>query len=293
MAESEYRLLLKERRPEVDPVPVIVTRPLGKTRHTPKSSASHLWELLMAALPTVTFGIGIILWAALHQTPQTYALALSSTPQPETRSRLIDELEQQTSELVESAPQPDAPAWDVQFTQPQLNSWLADRFPSLEGDWRQLNLQNPRLLITPQSLEVGVQVQNGGQPESWTLSIRPSVQSPTEISLQLLSVRIGLLPIPLNQIKLPSEGVVHGADWDISWQYSSANHRLTFQIPEEANLPAVELVELQHEQIRFQGKYPSETTSTSPQEPAPPSQSISPPTPQENAAENPEAPVSP
>lgn len=262
MPESEYRLLIHEPGPHSDPVPMIVTR--SRERTLSKSFGRHTWELVMGLLPSlllVTFFGG---WLAIHQPPKSYATALSATPELAMRPQLIESLEETTAALINQADEKKAEGWSVEFTQMQLNSWLADRFPQMEGDWSELGLKDPRLLIDPKAVDLGFRIEQAGEDEYWSLRLRPNVTGPRQITLQILGVRLGLVPIPLDQLALEPEGVVQGEDWEVDWSYAPENHLLTINFPEESGILPLSKLELLPETIRFEGQGTSNPPENAP-----------------------------
>lgn len=278
MVQSEYRLLIDQPGPNSDPVPRIVTRSRIPPRSQRKSLTRHLWEIGMGFLPALSLVIFFATWTALHRPPVSYALAVQATPQPELRPQLINALEQNTTAILDRSDEDRAEDWSVEFTQIQLNSWLADRFPQLEGEWEELGLREPRLFITPRSIDLGVQVDQGGEEQFWSISFLPQVKGPRQLTLRVIGVKVGLVPIPLNQIRLEPQGILHGEDWQIAWSYSKSENLLTLDLPESSGIPPLSAVEVLAETICFKGTgaldqkpQPENTPPTPPQpEPSPP-----------------------
>jgi len=281
MPESEYRLLIHEPGPNSDPVPMIVTHKKVAPRALPKSFGRHLWEIGLGLLPTLFLGASLGVWMASHRPPTSYAAALSATPDREMRPQLIEALEEQTAAIVNQPQEQRNSGWSVEFSQMQLNSWLADRFPHVEGEWTELGIRDPRILIAPRSIDVGFRVERPGDDEFWSLSLLPRVTGPHQFVCQILGVKLGLLPIPLDRIELQSKGVMQGEDWELGWSYNRSNHSITIDLPEDSGIPPLSELEILPETIRFRGDQsanPSETSAALPTDNT-----------QENTPANPEA----
>lgn len=258
MAESEYRLLIHEPGPNSDPVPMIVTRARSRRLGVKKSFAGHLWELAMAFLPAVFLGTLLAGWIAGHRPSESYVAALNATPAGETRLQMIETLEQNAQEIVDRSQKNPDRSWSAEFSQTQLNSWLADRFPEMQGEWRRLGLQEPRVLIDPKSIHIGFRIERAGEDEFWSLSLLPKVTGIRQIAFQILGVRMGLVPIPLHRIQLDRQGVIHGENWEVPWKYDKGDHSITIDLPEGSGIPPLAGLEILPETIRFHGE---ETTA--------------------------------
>lgn len=252
MSESEYRLLFHEHGPDSAPLPMIVT--CSRNRPIPKSLMLHIWELMMAFLPAAVLGILFGGWIAVHCPLDSYVEALKATPQPEVRPQLIASLEHSASTLVDVSKDTSEKSSAIELTQMQINSWLEDRFPILKGDWTEWGIRTPRVSITEQSLALGFRLIRSGRDEFWSISLVPKLIDSGYLSLKILDVRMGLIPIPLDQVPLESSGIVHGNEWEFRWTYHPVDHSIIVEPPEVIDTSLFSEVQILSQTLRFNRK---------------------------------------
>src|SRR5688572_29893378 len=85
-----------------------------------RSRAILLWTLVFAVIGG---GVAVFFWA-VRQTPEFYEAAIEEEPAPEVRRDDAKQFVQRTLNLVDGIQ--NANKWAEQFTQTQINSWLAE-----------------------------------------------------------------------------------------------------------------------------------------------------------------------
>lgn len=210
------------------------------------AAASLLLALGLAA--------GGVFWASF-QVPDFYQDALADVPSPAVRKQAARRFVQQTLDLVDSIQH--AEQWSETFEQQQINSWLAEELhsPRYSGLIPR-TVTSPRVLLREGVVLIGFRVKQKKWDGVVSLRIRPWVPEPNQLALEVESVRVGLIPYPLDDlledisVQLAEEGLRS------EWQQSNGNDVLVIHFdrgtPERT--PVLEAIEVAEGEIRISGR---------------------------------------
>jgi len=186
------------------------------------------------------------LWWALFQSPDFYRVVLEQERRadPAVRQAEAKRFVHRTMKLVDDIRNSDA--WAQDFTEDEINAWLAEELHRKFGDWLPPGVSEPRLQIEPDAIHLGFQYDEPGQ---WSgvvsLRVLPWISEPNQLALQIESIRAGLVPIPVDQIV---EGLAEQAcasGWQVELKqregYDVAMVRLATEDKPSAELDGVEL----------------------------------------------------
>jgi hypothetical protein len=148
--------------------------------------------LAVGGVLTVLCGAVGLRWAAT-QAPDFYEAALAAPPVPAVRREAAREFARQTAELVEELRY--SPAWEEEFTQTQVNAWLAEELPKQYGDRIPKGVADPRVQFEDGLVRIAFRLATKSFEGIVSLDLRPSVPKPNHVELRVESLAAGLLPL--------------------------------------------------------------------------------------------------
>lgn len=125
------------------------------------------------------------------------------------------ELSSRATALVNDAQQGEP--WQAQFTEDQINGWLAYDLPEKHGDLIPDDVADPRVAIDQGQVILGVRY-NGGRVETvLSVDVEPYLAEPNVVGLRIISARAGTLPIPLAEVTDRISRAAERFDVPLTW----------------------------------------------------------------------------
>ena len=90
--------------------------------------------------------------------------------------------------------------WSAQFTDEQVNGWLATEMPEKHPELLPVGFTQPRVRFAENRLQLGVQSTASGVETVVWLDIEVSMTDEHEAALRFRQVRAGSLPLPLGHV---------------------------------------------------------------------------------------------
>lgn len=145
-------------------------------------------------------GFGWLYWAS-RQIPAFYEeAARQSRPVPaETLRKTAARVTRQTREVLEREIE-DQRGWDFEITPDELNAWLVEELPGLIGGEWPKELADPRVAFEDDLVLVGAMVSVPPWEGVASLSLRPSLSPPRTVLLEIESLKVGKVPVPVDRL---------------------------------------------------------------------------------------------
>jgi hypothetical protein len=176
--------------------------------------------ITLSAVLLVGGACGAVLWALL-ETPPFYRQVVNSQPNRAVRQQAAKKFVQQTIQLADDVKHADA--WSVEFTQDQVNGWLAEELEQKYAELVPEGVRQPRVQFDEGLLRVGFRYER----EHWggvvSLSLRPWVPAANQLALEIISVRAGLLPIPFEELLRDFAEHFETNGWRLEWYEADGN----------------------------------------------------------------------
>lgn len=157
---------------------------------------------------------GAAYWS-LQQAPSFYVEATAPPAKPEVRREQAKTFEERTVKLAEQVREADA--WRHDFTQNQINAWLAEELEQRFGDQIPRGVSDPRVRLTEGAIDVGFRAEDPKTHLQTVVSVRlvPLAVSTNQVTVAISSLRAGMMPLPADRVL--SEGVarLEAAGWKI------------------------------------------------------------------------------
>lgn len=208
------------------------------------------WLLLIAA---ILGGGASSLWWASEQAPEFYAVAEQQISDPKERKQVAQEFVEQSQYFVKEIKS--QPEWTQEFTDAQINSWLAEEFPGEYRQWIPPEVSRPRVQIRKDGIRIGAKVDQAG-PWNGIVSVHASVKvlTPNELAISLQSVHVGLVPVPLKTVidEITAQAAAIGIE--IEWRRDGDHDSAIVRIAHEGHeQPQLERIEFRDGTIRISG----------------------------------------
>jgi hypothetical protein len=142
--------------------------------------------------------VGLLcVYRASQQSPAFYEKALTREP-----AALRDEGQQFERQALALHNQLASPgAWEVRFTQEEINGWLATELPAKFSRALPPGIMDPRIAIVGDELHLAVRYRRGRVETVMSLAGEISLTNqPNEIALRIDQARAGMLPVPLGSL---------------------------------------------------------------------------------------------
>lgn len=162
----------------------------------------------------VVAGGGALRWG-LIQAPDFYETAIETKVDPVVRKQKADKLVKRTLKFVEEIQTSDA--WSQEFTEDQINSWLAEELEEKYPEWVPKGVGDPRVKLTQDMIQVGFRFKSEEFSGVISLKLKARVIEPNKLSIEVNSIRAGLLPIPINTVLDEIVTQVETDGWPIEW----------------------------------------------------------------------------
>jgi hypothetical protein len=209
---------------------------------------------VVCCLAILVGGLGLLL---THQ-PAFYATALDQTVSAEERSEQSKAFVQSTLQLVDAIRYEEH--WSQEFHESAVNGWLADELPGKYAEWLPPGVTAPRIKFDDGTLLVAFNARRGMWQGVVSIQIRPWFPEPNELALEIQSTRIGLIPVPADELVNGLVAGLNAAGWTTRWKNAGKREILIIDLasPEAVSHsgphPVFETVELEPQLLRLTGQ---------------------------------------
>ncbi|MBI3862730.1 MAG: hypothetical protein HY290_12640 [Planctomycetia bacterium] len=203
---------------------------------------------------------------SLKHEPAFYKAALSDKAPVEERREQATRFEQTTLQLVNEIRFEDR--WSHEISDDMVNAWLAEDLPVKFGDSLPPNVSAPRVKFEKGRLLLAFQAQRGAWRGVVSSRIRPWVAGPNQLALEIESTRIGLIPVPVEEIVGDLVKKLANSGWRLEWKTSGKRDVLVVSfdsddISSEGERAVLESVELEPKLLRISGRRSTESAALS------------------------------
>jgi len=206
------------------------------------------------------------LFLSLRYQPTFYRAALAARVSPEIRREHAKVFVQTTLQLVDEIRNEDL--WSHEFSEEAVNGWLAEELPLKYSEWLPPEVAAPRVKFDPGTILLAFQVRHGMWKGVVSGKVRPWVAGPNQLALEFESARIGMIPVPVDELLGDFQKHVHNAGWRTQWRNSGKQDVLIVEFdddftPENSGKRAVlEAVEVEPGLLRISGRRSSAAAAT-------------------------------
>ena len=202
--------------------------------------------------------LGAIVLFAIYQgtkvEPEWYREAVALDPVAAREAS--DEMLQKTTTLINDVKKEGQ--WEALFTQAQVNGWLAVDLVENHPDALPRDVSDPRVAIRPEQVMLSCRFQYGDLKRVVTLTVEPSVQEPNVFAVRICKARVGVVPLPLDEILDAISQAVRKTDCRLEWRQAEGDPVAVITIPpphtDDDKLIQVETLRLGDGEVYLSGR---------------------------------------
>lgn len=187
-----------------------------------------LWSGVAGLL--VLAGAALLLYRGTQHVPEFYQQAVGSPDSPAQQAERGDDLERRALALHNAAIKPGA--WQAEFTDAEINGWLAAILPRNHPRMLPAEIRDPRVKLDERSVQVGWRVD--GERFQAVVSVQAELyltDQPNQIAIRLDAVRAGWVPIPLTPVLEEVSESARRAGVDLSWSQQDGAPVALLRVP--------------------------------------------------------------
>jgi hypothetical protein len=197
------------------------------------------------------------LFLSLRYQPTFYQAALAKNVSPEVRREQAKVFVQTTLQLVDEIRNEDS--WSHEFSEEVVNGWLAEELPAKYGEWLPAEVAAPRVRFENGKVLVAFQVRHGMWKGVVSGKVRPWVAGPNQLALAFESVRIGLVPLPVDELLGDFVKSMNAAGCRTQWRNSGKQDVLIVEFDDltpgsSGERPVLEAVDVEPRLLRISGR---------------------------------------
>lgn len=205
----------------------------------------------MLLLLAVAGGGAGLVWALL-QVPDFYAEALVVPTDPAVRKQAAKKLVQRTLQLVDDIQRRET--WAEEFTQQQVNSWLAEDLHAKFSGLVPPGVRDPRVQFGAGAVHVGFRYEEPNWGGVVSVRVKPWIREPNQLAVEIESVRAGLVPIPLDHLLHEISERFETEGWHMEWRRHASNDVVVLYFDSVApGDPVLEAIEIGNGWARIAG----------------------------------------
>jgi hypothetical protein len=148
--------------------------------------------------------------------------------------------------------------WQAEFTEEQVNGWLAVDLAENHGKALPPEVHDPRVAIRPDGVKIGWRWNSDGLSTVFSLDAQFGLAEPNVVALTIRGAKAGKVPLPLNRILDTVTAAAQEMNLHLQWKTTRGHPVALFTVPEpdseEQKTIVVETLELRHGSIFLSGK---------------------------------------
>lgn len=190
-------------------------------------------------------------WAATRA-PEFYEQALADPPAPAAREQAAREFAEQTAEFVQELRY--ASTWEQEFTQTQVNAWLAEELPQRYGNRIPKGVEDPRVQFEDGLVRIGFRLSMKKFDGIVSLALRPTVPEPNRLTIGVESLYAGLLPLSPASFTDDVSEQLDRHEVEHEWRVADGTYLLDVTVvPHRGDHPILEEIAVDDERLRITG----------------------------------------
>jgi len=198
-----------------------------------------LWFSLAGLL--LLAGAALVLYRGTQHVPEFYRQALSPQGSLAEQVQRGDDLERKALALRNAAIKPGA--WRAEFSDAEVNGWLAAILPQNHPGNLPAEVREPRVKLDDGSVRLGWRLD--GPRFQAVISLQAELyltDQPNQIAIRLQAVRAGWVPVPLTPFLEEVSDAARRAGVDLSWSQQDGDPVALLRVPaQHPKYPAREL----------------------------------------------------
>lgn len=198
-------------------------------------------------------GSGGLYWSS-SQVPEFYQAALREQSQPEVRQQKAKQFVQHSMQLVNDVRNKE-PRWSQEFSEEQVNAWLAEELHQKFNKWVPKGITDPRVKFDKNQIDLGFHLTLKKWSGIISLKFKPWLMKNHQLVLELDQAKAGLLPIPIDDAISDLIREARNEGWYIEWGQANGNDVLIVHLDRgKSKLPELTALAVEPGLFRLAGK---------------------------------------
>ncbi len=198
-------------------------------------------------------GSGGLYWSS-SQVPEFYQAALQEQSQPEVRQQKAKQFVQHSMQLVNDVRNKE-PRWSQEFSEEQVNAWLAEELHQKFNKWVPKGITDPRVKFDKNQIDLGFHLTLKKWSGIISLKFKPWLMKNHQLVLELDQAKAGLLPIPIDDAISDLIREARNEGWYIEWGQANGNDVLIVHLDRgKSKLPELTALAVEPGFFRLAGK---------------------------------------
>lgn len=199
---------------------------------------------------------GAGLYQAFRHEPEFYTKALAASQQQYEQAG--DELEKNVLELRNDFRRDGR--WEVEFTEEQINGWLAVDLKKNFSDLLPQTIHDPRVAISEDEARLAFKYDDGKTKAIISLSVDIRLtDEPNVVAVRIRRVRAGSIPLPLNRFLDKLSDAARHSDIELRWVQEQGDPVALVEVPVkhkayESQELRLELIEQADGRVKIAGR---------------------------------------
>jgi hypothetical protein len=188
---------------------------------------TRLILIAVAVLVAIAVPMGWSYYAS-QQVPEFYEVALQVKPQ---KQRVAStEMFNTTMALVQDVRR--RGKWEAEFTQPQVNGWLAVDLVENHAQLLDQRVSNPRVSLKAGRATLAYRYESATISTVVSVAFDVYLAKPNVVAVRIVKVRAGALPVPLKNVLDAIAEAANEAGWQIEWRQQAGDPVALVNVPE-------------------------------------------------------------
>ena len=172
------------------------------------------WVVIGLAVLCLLLSAPVGVWVALTHQPDFYRRAVTIPhAQTETEAKhFVEQSIQLSNDIINE------PKWEAVFTDHEVNAWLAEDLLKSFADLVPANVHDPRVIFDMDRITAAFQVDRGSFTSVMWLVARVRVPEGNVLELTIEKMRVGALPLPIEQVLERVTRQARDRGLDVQWR---------------------------------------------------------------------------
>ncbi len=173
----------------------------------------------------------VVVGRASHAVPDFYARVSASKAPPAERQAAAKRFVQAVAGIVDDARH--ATRWERHVSEDEVNGWLAEELHQKYPGWVPTGVDQPRVAFEESSMQIGFEVRKGMWRGVLSARLKPWMSRPNTLAIEIHSIRLGNLPVPVDELFGEFVERARKKKWDLRWNQSGGHDVLVVRLDDK------------------------------------------------------------
>jgi hypothetical protein len=168
---------------------------------------------------------------ASRAVPEFYTRVAVSNAPPAERQAAAKRFVQAISGIIDDARH--STRWERDVGEDEVNGWLAEELHQKYPGWVPAGVDQPRVAFEKSTLQIGFEVRKGMWRGVLSARLKPWMSRPNTLAIEIESIRLGNLPVPVDELFEEFVNRARKRKWDLRWNQSGGHDVLLVRLDDK------------------------------------------------------------